>query len=122
MASDIIFIKDLLTRGVIGINDWEREIAQDILINLRLEFDLRKSGKSDKIEDTLNYKTLTKLIIKYVEDSSHYLVETLATEIARICLFEFNASKANVRIEKPGAVRFAKTVGVEIERSKNDFE
>ena len=122
MASDIILIKDLLIQGVIGINDWEREIVQDILINITLDFDMTKSGKSDNIEDTLNYKTLTKMIIKYVEDSSHYLVETLATEIAKICVLNFNPSKVKVRVEKPGALRFAKSVGVEIERSKADFE
>ncbi len=122
MASDTILIKDLLIQGVIGINDWEREIVQDILINITLDFDLTKSGKSDSIEDTLNYKTLTKMIIKYVEDSSHYLVETLATEIAKICVLNFNPSKVKVRVEKPGALRFAKSVGVEIERSKADFE
>lgn len=122
MASDTIFITDLLTQGVIGINDWEREITQDILINITLKFDLKKSAQSDNIEDTLNYKTLTKLIIKYVENSEHYLVETLATEIARICIVKFGASNVKVRLEKPGALRFAKSVGVEIERSKIDFE
>ncbi len=122
MGSDTILIKDLLVKGVIGINDWEREIEQDILINITLDFDLKKSSKSDNIKDTLNYKTLTKMIIKYVEDSSHYLVETLATEIARICLLNFDPSKVKVRVEKPGALRFAKSVGVEIERSKIDFE
>ena len=120
--TDKIIIKDLLVRGVVGIYDWERKIKQDILLNIVLEYDLRKAGETDKIEDTLNYKSLTKSIIKYVEDSDHYLVEALAKEIAKICVMDYNASQVTLRVEKPGALRFSDSVGIEIKRSRLDFE
>lgn len=115
MSLDTILIKDLLLRGIVGINDWEREKKQDILINLEIGYDLRPAGRSDDVADTLNYRTVTKRVIDYVESSSHYLVEALAAEIARIALGE-GAERVKVRIEKPGALRFADSVGVEIVR------
>jgi len=120
LPEDRIIIRDLLLRGIIGINDWEREQKQDILINLTLYTDVRAAGRSDSIDDCLNYRTLTKQIIAYVEGSAHYTVEALATAIARICI-ESGASRVLVRVEKPGALRFARSVGVEIERSAADF-
>lgn len=118
---DRIIIKDLLLRGIIGIEDWEREKKQDILINLTLFTDMRAAGQSDKIDDCLNYRTLTKEIISYVEASSHYTVEALAAAIAKIAIVEHNAARVIARIEKPGALRFARSVGVEIERERADF-
>jgi FolB domain-containing protein len=120
-AEDKIIVKDLLLRGIIGLNDWEREKPQDILINLILFTDMRAAGQSDNPDDILNYRTITKAIIAYVESSSHYLVEALATAIARICVVEHGATRAIVRVEKPGALRFAQSVGVEIERERADF-
>jgi FolB domain-containing protein len=123
VAQDKIIIGDLLVRGYIGFQEWEREKKQDILINLTLFADLRRAGLTDSVEDTLDYKTITKAVIAYVEDDStrHDLVESLAAEVARICV-EGGAERAVVRIEKPGALRFARSVGVEIERSRGDFE
>ncbi len=120
-ARDTIVIKDLLLRGIVGINDWERETKQDILINLEVHVDARPAGSSDDMADSLNYRTLTKDIIAYIEGSSHYLVEALATEIARIAVIVHGAESVSVRVEKPGALRFASSVGVEIERSASDF-
>ena len=105
-----------------GDNDWEREKKQDILINLTVFVDTRAAAASDDVEDSLNYRTLTKAIIRYVEDSSHYLVETLAAAIARIAIVDFGAEGIRVRVEKMGALRFARSVGVEIERRRADFE
>ena len=122
MNEDRIIIKDLLLRGIIGINDWEREKNQDILINITLSGDLRAAGKSDKIEDTINYRTLTKKIIEHVEGSARYTVEALAADIAKLCLGTEGVQRAHVRVEKPGALRFAKSVGVEIERSLGDVD
>lgn len=122
MSEDRIVIRDLLVRGIVGVNDWEREKRQDILLNLVLYQDMRAAAISDSIEDSLNYRTLTKAIIQYVENSSHHLVESLATEIARIAVVDFNAATAVVRVEKLGALRFAKSVGVEIERQRSDFD
>ena len=120
-ARDKIVIKDLLLRGIVGINDWERETKQDILINLEMYLDARPAGSSDDMGDSLNYRTLTKDVISYVEGSSHFLVEALATEIARIAVIVHGAERVTVRVEKPGAVRFASSVGIEIERSASDF-
>lgn len=122
MNEDRIVIKDLLLRGIIGINDWEREKRQDILINITLSGDLRAAGESDKIEDTFNYRTLTKKIIQHVEESARYTVEALAADIAKLCLSAEGVQRAQVRVEKPGALRFAQSVGVEIERSLSDFD
>lgn len=114
---DHIIIKDLLLRGIIGINDWEREVEQDILINIRLTADLSQAGATDSIEDTVNYRTITKAIIAHVESSQRFTIEALAEDLAGICLAEDGVQQARVRVEKPGALRFARSVGVEIVRS-----
>jgi len=118
---DKIFVQDLRLRGIVGINDWERVKPQDIRINLELDFDLRPAGESDDVRDALNYRTLTKAVIEHVEGSSYFLVERLAAAVARICL-EHGAALARVRVEKPGALRFADSVGVEIERSADEID
>jgi len=118
---DKIIIKNLLLRGIIGLNDWEREKTQDILINMTLFTDMRAAGESDDADDMLNYRTITKAIITYVETSKHYLVEALAAAIAKIAL-EQGAERVIVRVEKPGALRFAESVGGEIERQRGDFD
>jgi FolB domain-containing protein len=122
MPEDRIIISDLLLRGSIGFQEWELEKKQDILINLVLYTDVRRAGETDRVEDTLDYKAITKAIIAYVEESGrhHDLVESLAAAIARICI-EGGAQRVVVRVEKPGALRFARSVGVEIERSAADF-
>ena len=122
MATDKILIRDLLVRGIIGLNDWEREKKQDILINLTLEVDTRAAAVSDAIDDSLNYRSLTKAVVSHVESSSRFLVEALAADLARIAVVEFGADRARVRVEKPGALRFAQSVGIEIERGRADFE
>lgn len=121
-VQDRIIIKDLLLRGVIGLNEWEREKQQDILVNLVIYTDMRSAGRSDDMADSINYRTLTKALIAHVESSTHYLVEKLATELARICVVDHGADRVVVRVEKPGALRFAASVGVEIERRRVDFE
>jgi FolB domain-containing protein len=118
---DKIIITDLLVRGIVGINPDERENRQNILINLVLATDVRRPALSDDINDALNYRTLSKRIIEHVEASSDFLVEKLAMDIARIVLNEFQAAQVTVRVEKPGALRFARSVGVEIVRTPADF-
>lgn len=118
---DKVIIKDLLLRGIIGINPDEREKKQDILINLVLFTDIRPAAESDAIVDALNYRTITKRIINHVEASADFLVEKLVSDIARIVLTEFPVARVRVRLEKPGALRFAQSVGIEIERSRSDF-
>jgi dihydroneopterin aldolase/2-amino-4-hydroxy-6-hydroxymethyldihydropteridine diphosphokinase len=119
--TDQIQIKDLLLRTIIGINDQERRNRQDVLINIILHADTRAAGASDSIDEAVNYRTITKQIIKLVEASQFYLVEKLAAEIAAICLDDPRVERAVVRVEKPGALRFARSVGVEIERTRADL-
>ncbi len=116
--ADQIHIKDLLLRTVIGINDEERRNRQDVLINLTLDVDMRRAGETDDIQYAVNYRTLTKQIIQLVEGSEFYLVEKMAAEIARICLSDPGVQRAVVTVEKPGALRFARSVGVTIERAR----
>ena len=118
---DKIIIKDLLLRGIIGINDDERVNKQDILINLVLFADTRPAGASDDINDAINYRTITKHIIRHVEASADFLVERLVSDIARIVLTEYDVERVIVRVEKPGALRFAESVGVEIDRTRADY-
>ncbi|MDF1514196.1 MAG: 2-amino-4-hydroxy-6-hydroxymethyldihydropteridine diphosphokinase [Anaerolineae bacterium] len=115
---DQIHIQDLLLRTIIGINPDERTKRQDVLINITLEANLRPAGKTDAIADAVNYRTMTKNIITMVEASNFHLVERLAQEIALICLQDLRVSTAQVRLEKPGALRFARSVGVEVFRSR----
>jgi FolB domain-containing protein len=115
---DKVIIKDLLVRGIIGINDWEREKPQDILINVVMFTDLHRAGETDSIEDCVNYRTAAKKIFTHTEEAKRFTVEALAADIAKICLEETGIQKVQVRIEKPGAVRFAGSVGVEIERNR----
>jgi FolB domain-containing protein len=120
--TDLIRIHDLLLRAVIGINEEERRDRQDVLINIALYANLRSAGVSDDIRDAVNYRTLTKQVIKRVEESQFYLVEKLAAEIAAICLEDPRVERVQVRVEKPGALRFARSVGVEIDRTRADLE
>eukprot|EP01047_Picozoa_sp_COSAG01_P000016 COSAG01_NODE_1_length_100484_cov_170.446142_16_plen_123_part_00 len=121
MAKDSIFIKDLLVRGVIGIYDWERKVQQDILINAEMSFDTQKAGSSDDMNDSLNYKSVCKRIIAFVEVNQPYLIEKLINDLAKTLILEFKIEKIILSIEKPGALRFAKSVGIRIERRLNDY-
>ena len=114
--TDLIVIKDLLLRGIIGVNDWEREVEQDILVNITLTADLSRAGQTDDLADTVNYRTVAKKLIAHVEATQRFTLEALAADIAAICLAEPGVRRARVRVEKPGALRFARSVGVEIER------
>ncbi len=116
---DKTIIKDLLVRGVIGITERERAQPQDILINITLYGDISAAGLSDDINDCINYRTIAKKTIAYVEKTARYTVEALASDLARLCLEEDRVQGVSVCVEKPGAVRFARSVGVEIERFRS---
>ncbi|MFZ5808636.1 MAG: dihydroneopterin aldolase [Chloroflexota bacterium] len=118
---DKIFIKNLTARGIIGINDWEREKPQEIVMNITLFSDVRHAGKTDQIEDSVNYRTVAKQALAIAETGSRHTVEALATDLAKMCLSQAHVQKVIVRVEKPGAVRFSDSVGVEIERTQEDF-
>jgi FolB domain-containing protein len=114
---DKVIIKDLVARGIIGLNDWEREKPQEMIINIVIFTDIRKAAETDDIQYSVNYRTIAKKAQAHAETAARLTVEALAEDIAKLCLEDPNAKKAQVRVEKPGAVRFSKSVGVEIERS-----
>jgi len=116
---DKVFIKDLHARGIIGINDWEREKIQDILINITVFTDTGRAAVTDDIADCVDYRALAKKVQAHAESAARFTVEALANDLAKICLQEKGVQKVIVRVEKPGAVRFASSVGVEIERTKS---
>ena len=118
---DRIEIKDLLVRGIVGLNEDERRKRQDILVNLVLACDVRTAGETDSIEGACNYRTVSKSIIRMVEASSYFTVEKLATEIAHLVLENHPVQEVTVSVEKPGALRFARSVGVTITRTSEDF-
>jgi 7,8-dihydroneopterin aldolase/epimerase/oxygenase len=118
---DTIFLNDLRVETVIGIYEWERRIRQTVSINLEIATDIRRAASSDSIEDTLNYKALAKRLIEFVEGSSFQLVETLAERIAGVVISEFQVNRVRVTLNKPGAIRGARDVGVSIERTTADF-
>ncbi len=115
---DEIFIEDLLIRSVIGISDREREQPQDILVNITMYADTSRAGRSDNVNDTINYRTVAKSILAHTEKVNRYTVEALAEDIADLCLENSDISGVKVRVEKPGAVRFSRSVGVTITRLK----
>jgi len=119
---DQIFITDLLCRGVIGLSERERAQMQDILVNVVLFVDIAEAARLDSVDQSANYRTVAKNILAHVEKAGRYTVEALATDLAKICLAEPGVVKARVRVEKPGAVRFSASVGVEIERTLDDFK
>ena len=115
-----IRITNLRLRAIIGTNPWERELKQDVMINVSFEFDAEKAVKSDRIKDTVDYKTITKNIIKAVESSRYYLVEKLAGKIAEIVLKDPKVLEATVRVDKPFALRFADSVSFELTKRRDE--
>lgn len=113
---DIVYIHDLRIETVIGVYDWERKVRQPIVVNIDMMADVAAAAKTDRIEDTLNYKAVAKRIIAYVSESNFHLVETLAEQVAALVISEFKVPWVRLRINKEGAVRGAKGVGVLIER------
>lgn len=117
---DKIFIEDLLVRGVIGVTERERSNPQDIVCSITLFTDITKGGETDDIKNCVNYRTVAKTVFSHVEKAARYTVEALATDIAGICLDFDGVQEVTVRVEKPGAVRFSRSVGVEIHRKRDE--
>jgi FolB domain-containing protein len=117
---DKVIIKNLLARGIIGVNDWERTRPQNILINITMFTDTHHAAETDNLKDCINYSTMSKKVLAHAESVKRLTVEALANDLARICLEEQGVQKVIVSVEKPGAVRFAESVGVEIERSRDE--
>jgi len=115
---DIIFISELRIETVIGIFDWERQIKQTVVLDLELATDIRKAAQSDHIDDTIDYKSLTKAVIAFVEASEFQLVETLAERVCDLVQSEFDVAWVKLKLNKPGALRGARDVGILIERGQ----
>lgn len=118
---DIIEIDNLRLRCMIGFSPHELKDRQDVVISMRIAADMSKAGETDDPDDAWNYRTVTKAIIAHVEASSYKLVEALAVSIARICVVDYAAPWVQVRVHKPGALRFSDSVGVVIERTPDDY-
>lgn len=117
---DKIHIRDLRTRCILGIFPEEREKAQEVVLNITLFADLRAAGQSDDISDTVDYKDVKMRVLELVEDSSFFLVERLAQAVASTCLDTPSVEAVTVTLDKPGALRFAQSVAVEITREKTN--
>jgi FolB domain-containing protein len=118
MAPDRILIKDLALEGIVGIKPDERINKQPILVNAELFVDTSKAAGTDDIDDAVNYRTITKAMIAHVEAGEPMLVERLVQELADICLEDTRVQKVKISVEKPGALRFARSVGIKITRSR----
>ena len=113
---DTIYISDLRVETIIGIFGWEREVRQQISMDLDFEFDVSVPGKSDSIDDTLDYKKITKSLIAFIESAEYKLIEALGEGIVDHLKSKFGIKKVKLRLSKPGALRFSKDVGIMIER------
>jgi FolB domain-containing protein len=115
---DKVFIRDLKVRGILGIHDWERVTPRDIMINVTLFTDTQRAAESDDINDCVDYSKMAQKIRAHAESAARMTVEALANDIAEICLQARGVTKAIVRVDKPGAVPEAASVGVEVERGR----
>ncbi len=116
----LVHIENLRLRTIIGFNDWERKKKQDVTINIKVRFDVAKAGRSDCVEDTVNYKAIAKRIIQTVEQSQFYLVEKLARVILDIAMENPQVVEAWVKVEKPFALRFADSVSIELSDQRDE--
>lgn len=116
---DRIFIRDLALRCIIGIYPEERREKQDVIINIIMEGDLSAAPQTDHIDDTINYKTIKKQIVALVEASDFNLIETMAARILDICMQDAKVDRATVTVDKPGALRFARSVACEMTRTRS---
>lgn len=119
---DRIIIRDLMVRGIVGIKPEERKNRQDILVNVILWADTRPAAATDAIDDAVNYRTVAKAIIHHIENSAPQLVEKLAADLVKLCFDAApRAQMVELTVEKPGAVRFASSVGVTIQRRREEI-
>mgnify|MGYP000862967960 CR=1 FL=1 len=117
---DTIFIKDLRGRGIIGLNEWEREKEQEVVMNITVFADLSRAAKTDSLDGSPNYRTIAKALLAHVAESKRFTVEALAEDLAAICLSEVGVEEVIVSVEKLAAVRFSTSVGVEIRRRRGE--
>ncbi|HSW01306.1 MAG TPA: dihydroneopterin aldolase [Sedimentisphaerales bacterium] len=117
-TSDRIFIRDLLVRCILGVEEGERREKQDVVVQVDLWVDLRKAGRTDALADSIDYSVLKRQILQATENTQYRLIEALAQRIADECLKDQRIECVKVAVEKPGVLRFARTAGVEIFRRR----
>lgn len=115
---DKVIIQDLKVRGILGIHDWERVTPREIVISLTLYTDTRQAARTDELADCVDYSAMAKKVRAHAESAARMTVEALANDIAELCLREPKVRKVVVRVDKPGAVAEAASVGVEVERAR----
>jgi len=120
-SGDRIFLRGLTAECVIGFIDWERRVKQTVVVDLELPVDCRHAAVSDDVTDTVDYKKVSKRVLAFIEASEFKLVETLAQRLAMLILEEFAIEWIRLSINKPGAIRNSRDVGVSIERSRADL-
>ncbi|MBL8266235.1 dihydroneopterin aldolase [Steroidobacter sp.] len=118
---DKIFLTALSVECIVGIWDWERRVKQTVIIDLEMAADIRRAALTDHIDDTIDYKRVSKRLLTFVGESQFQLVETLTEAIARVVITEFGVSWVKVRLNKRGAIRGARDVGIEVERRAEDY-
>jgi len=118
---DRIFLTGLTTDCIIGIWDWERRVKQKVVVDIEMAADIRKAAASDAIQDTLDYKKVAKRLLQFVSESQFQLVETLTERIAQIVVTEFGVPWVRVRLNKQGAIRGSRDVGILVERRSEDY-
>ena len=122
VTGDRIFLHGLTTECIIGFIDWERRVKQSVVLDIELPVDCRRAALSDDVADTLDYKKVAKRVLSFVEASEFQLVETLAHRLALVILAEFALPWVRITLNKPGAIRHSRDVGVVIERTRADLE
>ena len=120
-SGDRIFLRGLTAECVIGFIDWERRVKQTVVVDLELPVDCRQAAVTDDVNDTVDYKKVSKRVLAFIEASEFKLVETLAQRLAMLILEEFAIEWIRLSINKPGAIRNSRDVGVAIERSRADL-
>lgn len=118
---DKIFLTALNVECIVGIWDWERRVKQTVIIDVEMAAEIRRAAATDRIEDTIDYKRVAKRLLQFVGESQYQLVETLTENIGRVIVTEFGVSWVKVRLNKRGAIRGARDVGIEIERRAEDY-
>lgn len=118
---DKIFLSALSVECIVGIWEWERRVKQTVIIDIEMAADIRKAAASDRIEDTIDYKRVSKRLLTFVGESQFHLVETLTERIAQLIVTEFGVGWVKVRLNKQGAIRGARDVGIQIERRAEDY-
>jgi dihydroneopterin aldolase len=118
---DKIFLSALTTECIVGIWEWERRVKQRVVLDIEMAADIRRAAVTDRLEDTLDYKKVAKRVLAFVEASEYQLVETLTEQVAKLIVTEFNVPWVRVKLNKQGAIRGARDVGIDIERRLEDY-